>query len=140
MSGIIDKVFEDEFMEVQSGLISLCLEFVKNAVDKIYAYCSIEADSSSFNAFFEVNGQIKSTNDIEAEQRMIFKFLNTGLLDLEDIREICQKHNKPTPTEMKLYYDVNSGKFNADYKYTPVCVDKCAGDIFDEWKAEYENK
>ncbi len=28
MSEIKDKVFEDEFMEVQSGLISLCLEFL----------------------------------------------------------------------------------------------------------------
>ena len=52
----------------------------------------------------------------------------------------CAKHEKPVPTEIKMYYDVNTGKFNADYKYEPVCVDKSAGEVFDEWMAEFTNK
>ena len=48
----VKKVFEDEFMEVQSGLISLCIEFLgENKVDNIYAYGSIEDGRYSFNVF-----------------------------------------------------------------------------------------
>lgn len=36
----MSKVFEDEFMNIQSGLVSLCLEVTENKVDKIYVYCS----------------------------------------------------------------------------------------------------
>lgn len=46
------KVFEDEFMDAQSQIISLCLEFADNKADKVYAYGSIEEKSISFNAFF----------------------------------------------------------------------------------------
>ena len=50
----MSKVFEDALMDVQSELISLCLEVVENRdIDKVYAYCSIEKKSMMFNAFFE---------------------------------------------------------------------------------------
>lgn len=35
------RVFEDEFMEAQSRIISLCVEFAGNKADKVYAYGSI---------------------------------------------------------------------------------------------------
>lgn len=34
--------FEDDFMDLQSSLISLCLEVAGQKVDKVYVYCSIE--------------------------------------------------------------------------------------------------
>lgn len=39
----------------------------------------------------------------------------------------------PIPTEMKLYYDVTTGKFHADYKYEKVCsanTGKDSADVF----------
>lgn len=47
------KVFQDEFMDVQSDLISLCLEATEEKVDEIFVYCSIEKYSKFFNAFFK---------------------------------------------------------------------------------------
>lgn len=38
----MSKQFEDEFMDLQSELISLCLEITEERVDKIYAYASIQ--------------------------------------------------------------------------------------------------
>ncbi len=50
----MSKVFEDALMDVQSELISLCLEVVENRdIDKVYAYCSIEKKSMMFNAFLK---------------------------------------------------------------------------------------
>ena len=47
----MDRVFEDEFMEAQSRIVALCVEFAGNRADKVYAYGSIEESSISFNAF-----------------------------------------------------------------------------------------
>lgn len=44
---------EFKFMEMRSGLISLCLEVMGGKVDKIFAYASIEKKSTMFNTFFE---------------------------------------------------------------------------------------
>lgn len=53
--------------------------------------------------------------------------------------DICTKHNMPIPTEMKLYYDVESEKYDAKYKYEEVCsakTGKNAGEVFAEWVLE----
>ena len=63
----MDRVFEDEFMEAQSRIVALCVEFAGNRADKVYAYGSIEESSISFNAFFNIDGQIKTTNNIAAD-------------------------------------------------------------------------
>ena len=68
----MDRVFEDEFMEAQSRIVALCVEFAGNRADKVYAYGSIEESSISFNAFFNIDGQIKTTNNIAAGRDMGF--------------------------------------------------------------------
>ena len=56
--------FEDEFMELQSDFVSLCLEVAEQKVNKVYIYCSIEKKSTMFNAFFEIDGKIKTLNQL----------------------------------------------------------------------------
>ena len=48
----MSKVFEDEFMDFQSGLISLCLEVTGGKINKIYAYCSNEKKSKMKALYF----------------------------------------------------------------------------------------
>lgn len=135
----MSKVFEDEFMDVQTGLISLCLEVTQKKVDKVYAYCSNEKCCKMFNAFFVVNGQVKMLNQLGVPRELAFRFLKLGAGDIVKMDAICKKHNMPAPTELKLYYDATSGKFNADYKYEEVCsyekgVDQ--DDVFRDWIEE----
>lgn len=140
MSDEKSKVFEDEFMEVQSGLISLCMEFLgENEADKVYAYCSIEGKSCSFNAFFGTNSGIKMITEIESNMRRAMQFLGTGCHDLEKIKEVCATYEKPVPTEIKMTYDVKSGKFDAKYCYDEICsleTGKGQSEVFMEWVAE----
>lgn len=135
----MSKVFEDEFMDVQASIISLCLEVTKKKVQKVYAYCSNEKKSKMFNVFFDVSGQIKTLNQLGVPQKPAFQFLKLGIEELKNLDAICAKHNMPVPTEMKLYYDVASGKFDANYKYEEVCsanTGKCAAEVFMEWIEE----
>lgn len=123
-------------MALQSELISLCLEVTDKRVDKIYAYASIEEKSQMFNAFFEVKGEIKTLNQIGINNNLIIQFLKLGTEDLGKIKALCKEYDTVVPTELKMYYDVKNGKYNADYQYTEVCSSKTdisAGEVFIEW-------
>lgn len=133
------KKFEDEYMELQASLISLCLELINNKVDKVYAYASIEEESRAFNAFYMVQGEILTLNQLGVNGKICMKFLKLGTEDLNKIVELCKKNNQPVPTEFKMIYDVNSGNYDADYKYNEICSEKtgiCSGDVFDSWLKE----
>ncbi len=135
----MDRVFEDEFMEAQSRIVALCVEFAGNRADKVYAYGSIEESSISFNAFFNIDGQIKTTNNIAADPDAIWDFLDLGESDLEKIRQICIHYGKPVPTELRMIYDCKSGKIDTEYKYESICSAKTGTDsseIFMKWLDE----
>lgn len=138
----MSKVFEDALMEVQSGLISLCLEVVENRnIDKIYAYCSIEKKSMMFNAFFEVNEEIKTLNQLGIEKRLAMQFLRLGTGYLSKIKDIYKTFEMLTPTEIKMSYEKKTGKFGVKYRYDEICSSKTgisAGEIFMNWVSEVE--
>lgn len=128
--------FEDNFMDLQSEFISLCLELTEQKVDKIYAYCSIEAKSRMFNAFFEVGGEIKTANQLGINNSLVNQFLRVGTHDLPKFSQLCESYGVPTPTEIKMQYDTESGKFDAAYKYDVVCSETTgisAGEVFMNW-------
>lgn len=133
------KVFEDEFMELQSDFVSLCLEVAEQKVNKVYIYCSIEKKSTMFNAFFEIDGKLKTLNQLGIKNELIMQFLKLGTTDLEKVENVCINYNMPIPTEMKIYYNVETGKYDAQYKYEEVCsakTGKNAGEVFSEWISE----
>lgn len=136
----MSKVFEDEFMEIQSGLISLCMEVLEGKkVSKVYAYCSNEKKSKMFNAFFEADGEIKTLGKMGVPSDLALQFFRVGTKDLEKIDEICSRYNMPAPTEIKMYYNAETGAFDAKYKYEEICsanTDKSARGVFMEWIEE----
>ena len=111
----MSKKFEDQFMDLQSELISLSLEVTDKKVDKIYAYASIEEKSQMFNAFFEAAGEIKTLNQLGIDHNRMMQFLKLGTEDLDKIKALGKEYAMPVPTELKLHYDVKTGKYNADY-------------------------
>lgn len=71
-------------------------------------------------------------DDSVDRRRAILKF---GVEDLKKIIAICDKYNKPAPTEMKLIYNIKNNSLDADYKYENVYTEteKASYDIFNEW-------
>lgn len=135
--------FEDKFMDLQSGLISLCLEVTENKVDKIFAYASIEKDGLMFNAFFKMNNKVETLNTLGIDKTLRREFLETGTLDLVKLKDLCLEYDTPIPTEMKMYYDVKTGKYDAKYQYTPICIGESgisARQIFIDWQEEIRNR
>lgn len=139
----MSKVFEDEFMELQSGLIALSIEATEGKVDKIFAYCSNEKNNKMFNAFFEVDGELKKLHQLNIPDGLIQKFLYIGTQDVVTLDAIGKKYNRRVPTELKLYYDVKSGRFDAKYQYDPVCVAEMGisqVQVYHDWISEVKEE
>jgi len=96
----------------------------------------MEEKSQSFNAFFEIDGEVKSINDLDISEDLMDQCLMLGTEDLMKIRELCACHNRERPTEIKMVHNVKSGKFDSDYKYEEVCSAKTgltAHEVFYDW-------
>ena len=137
------KIFEDEFMDLQAEYVSLCLELFEDRADEIYIYVANEEDVRSFNAFCKVGGEVKMLHEMSIEPPMAFKFLRIGTNDAKRFSILCDKYNMPVPRELKMHYYVRTGKFEAKYKYEPVCSSKMEADsqdIFDDWVQEIKDQ
>jgi hypothetical protein len=145
------KVFEDLFSELQSDIVSICLEYVNNRADKIYIYCSYENGIISSDFFYNINGKVVERHKLnDAIQEQIDKqnleydvsterqdaVLNIIEEDILKIKSVCQKYDRDMPSEIKLIYNVKDHKLKAKYRYDLVYTNdpvKSADDIAMEW-------
>ena len=104
----MNKVFEDDFLDVQSRIIALCVEFADNKADKVYAYGSIEENSISFNAFFNIGGQIKTTNNVvtDTDTTVSYTHLDVYKRQVNGITNqemLCVIHSNKPKVENGIY-------------------------------------
>ncbi len=150
------KVFEDYFSELQSDMVSICLEYVENKADKIYIFCSFENGIIFSDFFYNIKNKVvrkhKLNDAIKVEledfrydtsierQKAVMAIINE---DVEKINNLCKKYKREMPTEIKLVYETNNNSLKADYKYELVYSNdsiKTADDISKEWFAEEKAK
>ena len=146
-------VFEDEFSAKQTDMIQLALEYadrVGQKVDTVYIYCSFET-MYSFDVFYkddknnivmlhELSNKGMSESEID---NLIFSVLKLGNKDLQDIHKICQKYNRPMPSQIKLIYDNVQNKVKGKYSYDLFYFNSdtlTADDIFEQWYNEVKRE
>lgn len=147
------KEFEDRFSELQSDMISICMEYVEDRADKVYVYASREEGVISGSFFYYINNkyvECHKVNDAledgderyDVSPKRMLMVLRIICEDIEKIEELCKEYERDMPTEMKLIYDTKSGRFKAEYKYDLVYTHdeiKTADHIADEWFEEVKN-
>lgn len=152
----MNKVFEDYFSELQTDMVSICLEYVDNYAEDIYIYCSYEPEMYAFDVFYKINGHVVLKNNVNSavndinnvEKKNMFydtsegrqeAVLDIGLKDLQEIHKKCKEFNREMPTEMKLRYNVKQNSLQGKYKYDLVYSkneELLPDDIFDLWFEE----
>lgn len=143
----MEKVFEDFFSELQADMVSICLEYVEERAEKIYIYCSFESRVIANDFFYKINGKIvkkHKLNDVLVKgqkeydvsvirQKSVLKIINDNIMALI---KLCQEYQREMPTQIKLVYDITTGKLNADYSYNLVYSNdetRTADDVLEEW-------
>ncbi len=135
--------FEDEFTDKQTEIIAMCMEAVDGNADKVYAYGSIEKTSRMFNVFYLVNGKTQMLNAFGVPGDRIFQYLRLGMEILEEMKEICERHDRPVPTELRMIYDNKTGEYDGYFQYEPIWTEESdisitPNSIFRDWREEIE--
>lgn len=147
------KEFEDRFSELQTDMISICMEYVEDRADKVYVYASKEEGVTSASFFYLINGKYvkphklndaleEGEEEYDVSAKRGFMVLDILIEDMGKIKKLCDEYKRDMPTEMKLIYDVKSGNFKAEFKYDLIYTHddiKTAGHIADEWFEEVKN-
>ena len=60
----MNRVFEDQLMEIQSDMISLSLEYVENKAEIVYIFVVLEDGLVSFDFFYKIGGFISEKSDV----------------------------------------------------------------------------
>lgn len=136
----MNKIFEDEFMEYHASIISLCEELTEGRVDTIYVYCCMERCERMFIAFFSKDGKVLTAGNLKIPFAVQDEFLTLGMKDMDCIEEVCKKHGKPSPTEIKMTFDVRTRSLNTKYRYEEYldAQNKGAEHVYREWIAEVD--
>ena len=116
--------FEDKFMDVQSRMISLALEYVQGQAEKVFIY-AIADSLYSFNVFYDIKGHVlhkHKVNDWLPDESKInidlqSVLLREGVKDVKSMIDVCKEHNREYPTEMWLIYDVKKNTLQSKYSY-----------------------
>lgn len=146
--------FVDKCSDVHADMISICMEYVENRADKVYVIASCEESVISSSFFFRIHNryvECHKVNDAleDSEKRYdvssdrMFKVLDGLCEDIDRMKELCKEYHQDMPTQMKLIYDVGSGKLRAEYQYELVYTHddmKTANHIADEWFEEIQSK
>ena len=145
------KVFEDYLSAIQKDMLSICLEYANYKVDKVFVYASNENNVISSDCFFEINHSIVKKSKLKEIDSVLYDTsaqrqiacLKALTKDIKEIEALCRDNNQPVPTEIRLFYDVQTKKAGANYQYDPVLAKTKNGiseDVVNDWIEEEKSK
>ncbi|EOB31448.1 hypothetical protein D065_08642 [Streptococcus mitis 13/39] len=147
----MNRVFEDQLMDIQSDMISLSLEYVENKAETVYIYVVLEDGLVSFDVFYKIGGFISEKSDVNEylsekindSDDIQFSLLEYGIEDAEKIEVLFEENSKEVPTEIRLVYDVKNNSLKSNYRYDAMYEkneDLSVSDVFDAWIQEEKSK
>lgn len=147
----MNRVFEDQLMEIQSDMISLSLEYVENKEETVYIYVVLEDGLVSFDVFYKIGGFISEKSDVNEylsekindSDDIQFSLLEYGIEDAEKIEVLFKENSKEVPTEIRLVYDVKNNSLKSNYIYDAMYEkneDLSVSDVFEAWIQEEKSK
>ena len=147
----MNRVFEDQLMDIQSDMISLSLEYVENKAETVYIYVILEEGLVSFDVFYKIGGFISEKSDVNEylsekindSDDIQFSLLEYGIEDAEKIEVLFEENSKEVPTEIRLVYDVKNNSLKSNYIYDAMYEkneDLSVSDVFEAWIQEEKSK
>ncbi|MDR3000943.1 MAG: ankyrin repeat domain-containing protein, partial [Fibromonadaceae bacterium] len=144
-----EKTFDSQFAEIQSDMVSLCLNYCGNKASDVYivvAYSETDGSSSfTSNFFFKINGKLHTKGDLQKDlgkgignipKSMLYDAVSALNVDVEKLIKLCKEHERPMPAVMKLIYNVQTENLEADCKNEPS--DDAIWELTEKWIASLE--
>ena len=147
----MNRVFEDQLMDIQSDMISLSLEYVENKEETVYIYVVLEDGLVSFDVFYKIGGFISEKSDVNEylsekindSDDIQFSLLEYGIEVAQKIEVLFEENSKEVPTEIRLVFDVKNNSLKSNYRYDAMYEkneDLSVSDVFEAWIQEEKSK
>ena len=147
----MNRVFEDQLMDIQSDMISLSLEYVENKEETVYIYVVLEDGLVSFDVFYKIGGFISEKSDVNEylsekindSDDIQFSLLEYGIEVAQKIEVLFEENSKEVPTEIRLVFDVKNNSLKSNYRYDAMYEkneDLSVSDVFEDWIQEEKSK
>ena len=147
----MNRVFEDQLMDIQSDMISLSLEYVENKEETVYIYVVLEDGLVSFDVFYKIGGFISEKSDVNEylsekindSDDIQFSLLEYGIEVAQKIEVLFEENSKEVPTEIRLVFDVKNNSLKSNYRYDAMYEkneDLSVSDVFETWIQEEKSK
>ena len=147
----MNRVFEDQLMDIQSDMISLSLEYVENKEETVYIYVVLEDGLVSFDVFYKIGGFISEKSDVNKylsekindSDDIQFSLLEYGIEVAQKIEVLFEEISKEVPTEIILVFDVKNNSLKSNYRYDAMYEkneDLSVSDVFEAWIQEEKSK
>ncbi len=144
MNGKIEEL-NQKLMPIYSELVEACLEYTEHKADDIYIL-GINCGNSYFtnDVFFKKKNKIYNKLTIGEKIDVIItddrqRNLLKDLYVFHDMYKLFIKYTGESPTEVKLKYNVETGKFGVNLSYSDR-IEKSdtfdSRDVFNEWFEE----
>lgn len=117
-----ERTFEDEFADVQIGLVDLVLEACegRGGIGDVYVFGAIEGTMTSFNAFVERGSELERLDAVVADRSILLQVMGLAAQDLAGLRELCERAGRACPTQIRGHWRNDGGSYEATCEYEPV--------------------
>ena len=147
----MNRVFEDQLMDIQSDMISLSLEYIENKAETVFIYVVLEDGLVSFDVFYKIGGFISEKSDVNKylsekindSDDIQFSLLEYGIEVAQKIEVLFEENSKEVPTEIRLVFDVKNNSLKSNYRYDAMYEkneDLSVSDVFEAWIQEEKSK
>ncbi|MBP3414098.1 MAG: hypothetical protein J6L81_02725 [Clostridia bacterium] len=111
-------VFEDEFMDKQSEIISMYNDEINDNVKSIYLFIYNDESQFMMASAYKVNDRVVGNLEAGVSDERDDEIYDVICEEIfPELQEIHEKYNMPMPAEFRLTYNTVSGSFDAEYRY-----------------------
>jgi len=144
------RTFDESLQDTLESMLSVCMEFIGENADAVYLHCSVEEGMSSADVFFDIDGALRQTHELDAadvgadifDERLSSLF-GCLLDDLDQLTELHEGNGREPPTEVRLCYDVVPKNLSVSFSYELKFSNSdtlLPSDVFDAWYGEVKSQ
>ena len=134
-------MFEEEFMEIQSEIISLCVEYSKELASHIFIYCYMNGENYLFNAIFRIGKETWNAEELEYPEEMLVKFRTLIQNETSRLPVLFEQYKREAPIQYKIHFKSKGNKIELDLKYKKeLDLSMNPQVIFDKWLQAVKKK
>lgn len=134
-------MFEEEFMEIQSEIISLCVEYSKELASHIFIYCYMNGENYFFNAIFRIGKETWNVEELEYPEEMLVKFRTLIQNETSRLPVLFEQYKREAPIQYKIHFKSKGNKIELDLKYKKeLDLSMNPQVIFDKWLQAVKKK